>query len=118
MHLIVWRLQQQNLRAKGEVVPLNLDESSRPSAGVLSAGSRQPMAPVPELDKEYPASDREAEEEDELISESDVQIVLPKTESKKSKKSSHRSKSKSKKESKKESSKKSEQSLMLNQTIK
>ena len=118
MHYIVWRLQQQNLRAQEEQVPLNLDESSRPSAAVLSARSRPPMAPAPELEAGYSDSDREAEEEDDLISVSEVQIVLPKTESKQSKRSSHRSKSKSKKESKKESSKKSEKSLMLNQTIK
>jgi hypothetical protein len=66
------------------------------------------------MEKEYSDSDRGAEEVDELISQSEIQIVLPKTESKKSKKSSHRSKSKSKKES----SKRSEKSLMLNQTIK
>jgi hypothetical protein len=118
MHYIVWRLQQQNLKAKEGLVPLNLEESSRYSAAMVSVRSRLPMAPAQELDKEHSASDREAEEEDDLISVSEVQIVLPKTESKKSKPSSHRSKSKSKKESKKESSKKSEKSLMLNQTIK
>ena len=80
----------------------------------MSGKSRLPLAPAPEMEKEYSDSDRGAEEVDELISQSDIQIVLPKTESKRSKKSSHRSKSKSKKES----SKKSEKSLMMNQTIK
>lgn len=98
-------------------MPLNLNESSRPSAvskSIMSGRSRLPLAPAPEMDKEFSDSDRGAEEVDELISASEVQIVLPKTESKRSKKSSHRSKSKSKKES----SKKSEKSLMMNQTIK
>jgi hypothetical protein len=62
-----------------DLVPLNLNESSRPSAAMSksksimsSRRSRLPLAPAPEMDKDFSDSDRGAEEVDELVSASEV----------------------------------------------
>ena len=65
------------MQNKGEEpVPLNLNESSRPSVvskSIMSSRrSRLPLAPAPEMVKEFSDSDRGAEEVDELISASEV----------------------------------------------
>lgn len=62
MHYIIWKLQQQNLRAQEERVKLNLDGSSQPSGILVSGRSRLPIIPAPDKDKEFSASDMDAEE--------------------------------------------------------
>lgn len=73
MHYTVWK-HQQTMAQRNEIVPLNLEESSRPSVSgaLMSSRSRLPMAPAPEMDKQFSDSDQGADEVDELISASDV----------------------------------------------